>query len=50
MLIKVLEHWLRIHTTCVCSGSAMSSFVSVERSIRQEVFYHITFTLNVLMT
>ena len=35
MLLKVLEHWFRIHTTCVRFGSAMSSFVSLECGVRQ---------------
>ena len=35
MLLKVFEHWFRIHTTCVRFGSAMSSFVSLECGVRQ---------------
>ena len=35
MLLKVLEHCFRIHTTCVRFGSAMSSFVSLECGVRQ---------------
>ena len=35
MLLTVLEHWFRIHTTCVRFGSAVSSFVSLECGVRQ---------------
>ena len=35
MLLKVLEHWFSIHTTCVRFGSAMSSFVSLKCGVRQ---------------
>lgn len=35
MLLKVLEHWFCIHTTCVRFGSAVSSFVSLECGVRQ---------------
>jgi exonuclease III len=35
MLLKVLEHWFRIHTTCVRFGTAVSSFVSLECGVRQ---------------
>ena len=37
MLLKLLEHWFRIHTTRfgVRFGSAMSSFVSLECGVRQ---------------
>ena len=36
MLLKVLEHWSQIHTTCVRFGPAMSSFVVLECGIRHE--------------
>ena len=35
MLLKVLENWFSIHTTCVRFGSAMSSFFSLECGVRQ---------------
>ena len=35
MLLTVLEHWFRIHTTCVRFRSAVSSFVSLECGVRQ---------------
>jgi exonuclease III len=35
MLLKVLEHWFRIHSTCVRFGAVMSSFVSLECGVRQ---------------
>ena len=50
MLLKVLEHWFCIHTTCVRFGSAMSSFVSLECGIRQGGVYHLIFSVYILMT